>query len=127
MTEATHTPGPWRIDTQYDPAGPCIMAGDRYICGNIDNDPDDTSIEFDVQHGLSAHEVFGLHAENLANARLMCAAPDLREAVRELLPIIEAVRYTAGLGKTQIARVERAKAALAACSASARPDGGTVE
>jgi hypothetical protein len=37
----------------------------------------------------------------------------LVEAVRSLLPILEAVRYTAGLGKNQMERVAKAKTALA--------------
>jgi hypothetical protein len=40
----------------------------------------------------------------------------LLEACKSLLPILEAVRYTAGLGKTQMERVEKARAAIALAS-----------
>ena len=37
---------------------------------------------------------------------------ELEESLRRLMPLLEAVRYTAGLGKSQMERVEKAKAAL---------------
>jgi hypothetical protein len=50
---------------------------------------------------------------NIADARLIAAAPELYEALRELVRYAEAVRMTAGMGKTQLARLEAGKAALA--------------
>lgn len=57
-------------------------------------------------------------AELIQNSPFVNAAYDsevsaLKEAIRSLLPIIEAVRYTAGLGKNQMARVEAVKALVA--------------
>ena len=51
------------------------------------------------------------------------ATAELVEATEGLLRIIEAVRYTAGLGKHQMERVERAKKAIA----SVRSAGGEPE
>lgn len=62
-------------------------------------------------------EVYGYsHEEKNANRRLIAAAPTMLDALKGLLPILEAVRYTAGLSGTQIKRMEAAKAALAAAT-----------
>jgi hypothetical protein len=59
-------------------------------------------------------------AECEANAEFIVRAVNshyqLLEACKSLLPILEAVRYTAGLGKTQMERVEKARAAIALAS-----------
>lgn len=93
---AAHTPGPWRVFQA--PNGKIIGIGELTGEGVAD-------CGFGVWRGGSA--------EALANARLIAAAPELLEAVKILLPILEAVRYTTGLGKTQIARIEKAKATIA--------------
>ncbi|MVA44666.1 hypothetical protein GOZ83_06165 [Agrobacterium vitis] len=38
---------------------------------------------------------------------------DLMKAAKAIIPILDALRYTTGLGKTQIARIEALKAAIA--------------
>jgi hypothetical protein len=48
----------------------------------------------------------------LANARMFAAAPDLLAALQSVLPILDAVRFTTGLGKNQLSRIEKANAAI---------------
>jgi hypothetical protein len=86
-----HTPGPWRINT-------AIRAG-----------------EFDVKDANSS----GGHApiakvrgdkrrtanQALANARLIAAAPDLLEALKDMLPELESIG--------PLEKFERARAAIA--------------
>jgi len=44
--------------------------------------------------------------------------PELLAALTSVLPILEAVRYTAGLGKNQMARVQAAREVVAKAKAS---------
>lgn len=106
QTETTRTPGPWVAKENGgddpDERRLIICAEDRYgnlsMIARVDGDPDPCD------------------GDPEANARLIAAAPDLMRAVEDLLPILEAVRYTAGLGKSQLARIENARAALAKAS-----------
>lgn len=50
--------------------------------------------------------------EQIANARLIAAAPDMLKALKDVTRILEAVRYTAGIGNKQIERIEKARAVL---------------
>jgi|DEB0MinimDraft_3_1074331.scaffolds.fasta_scaffold02622_7 hypothetical protein len=43
----------------------------------------------------------------------IASAPELYEAVKGLVRYVEAVRHTAGMGKTQLERLDAAKAVLA--------------
>lgn len=47
------------------------------------------------------------------NSRLIVAAPELLVSLKSVTRICEAMRYTAGLGKTQMERIEKAKAVIA--------------
>lgn len=87
-----HTPGPWRVETVEDAEDLCVMAGERWICGEIDNDPDMAAIEFGFEHGMTGAERFDHMAINFANARLIAAAPDLYEA------LADAIFYLKSLG-----------------------------
>lgn len=49
----------------------------------------------------------------LGRANKIAAAPLMYEALKDTLRILKAVRYTAGLGKKQIERIEAAEAVLA--------------
>lgn len=98
----SHTPGPW--------SGNWVrMGGDASITGN------DRLIASVHPKSMRAHDISG-DAERDANARMIAAAPDLAASLSDMLRILEAVKLSAGLGKKQIERVERAKAVLAANS-----------
>lgn len=85
VKEAKFTPGPWRLDATYDPRnGLCVLAGKRWICGEIDNDIERTTEELGVHHGMSPPDVFALQAENAANGCLIAAAPDMHEVLTHL-------------------------------------------
>ena len=80
-TKAKHTPGPWRFDTYRDSGR-----------------PNPGLIVADNPHGEGAEEVAsitwiagGFFAEQVANARLIAAAP-------ELLEILETIVEDAGYG-----------------------------
>lgn len=113
MSNSKHTPGPWRWTANYEPAeleidigtyespgywgNPTLMAGDvcvvgcdeYWILGGDKYDPD-----------------------GRANARLIAAAPDLLEALKELLELIRQ-EYTdpraAALEGCFISRIARAQ------------------
>lgn len=89
-----HTPGPWKITQEsVDPEWHIITAVGGRIMANVHIEP-------------------GNHMDE-ANACLLVAAPDLLAALRDILRILEAVRFTAGLGKKQMERIEKARAVLA--------------
>jgi hypothetical protein len=74
-TKAKHTPGPWRLDAYRDSGR-----------------PNPGTIVADNPHGEGAEEVAsinwiagGFHAEQVANARLIAAAPELLEALTALM------------------------------------------
>lgn len=97
MSAGMHTPGPWVAH---------YLPQHRMRVTNVDG-----SVSIcDVALWNTDYE------EQIANARLIAAAPLLLDALKGLLPILEAVRYTAGLSGTQIKRMEAAKAALAAAT-----------
>lgn len=87
---ARHTPGPWETSWA----------------------PDVTGYPTYTIHGFSGSDKYDA-ATHEANARLIAAAPDMADALKGLLRIIEGVRFTVGLSGTQIKRVAAAKAALA--------------
>lgn len=97
MTDAKHTPGPWSITTRqgswdwvvFQQADPNIE-----ICQPFHDDTEENET-------------------GEANARLISAAPELYAGLSDALRMLEAVRYTTGLGKKQLERIEKAKAALA--------------
>jgi hypothetical protein len=74
MTNATHTPGPWRSDWQFivapDPAG---VHQDIYIAEIAETDEDNRVAPSEQQQ---------------ANARLIAAAPDLLDALAYFYNII---------------------------------------
>lgn len=91
----THTPGPWRAERS--------KLNDLWTvyCGRGKNI-------------AAVHDPYGSDdAVCEANARLAAAAPELLEALRDTARILDAVRYSAGLGKNQLERLAKAKAAIA--------------
>lgn len=71
MTGAKHTPGPWRLAGKYK--------GDH------------GSFWLETEFPMPVFElvpVVGVPSEHLANARLVAAAPELLEALKETLPFM---------------------------------------
>lgn len=85
-----HTPGPWTISPVL------TVDGERMVVGGPGKE-------------------FGLIAAvtEEADARLIAAAPELLEALRGLARFCDAVRVQVGMGKHQIERLEKARAAIA--------------
>jgi hypothetical protein len=95
QADQKHTPGPWEATDQ----GDVVMGDDRATiiawCGDAEDNPE-----------------MG-EATMLANARLIAAAPDMLRALKDLTRFCDAVRVQVGMGKTQLARLEQARAAIA--------------
>jgi hypothetical protein len=75
---ATHTPGPWRVDPSYDiptVIAHCFPKGATCVAVVYG---DDDAIMARVPGGT----------ESMANARLIAAAPDLLQSLREMLSIV---------------------------------------
>lgn len=111
---ASHTPGPWHFVE--DNAG--LMMDHGY--GILYGEPDSWGWEKNlyVSVGCSnrvAHELGRGVAE--ANARLIAAAPDLLDALKGVVTILEAVKFTVGLRGNQLTRLEKARAALSKAGA----------
>ena len=100
MTETKFTPGPWVLD------GYCLST--VLHCTAERGSPE-------AKHITGDYEVIArCEGDNWqANARAIATLPEMVEAFSALLPILEALRFTVGLGKHQMARIERAKAVLA--------------
>jgi len=101
MSENKFTPGPWEpTDLSGQPVNdPAVMSEKHCIATVWIND-------------ISRKQA-------VANARLIAEAPVLAESLADMLRIITAVRYTVGLGKKQMERVGRARAALSKATGAA--------
>lgn len=87
------TPGPWKVGPVDDTV---VTAADGSVVAEIDGD-------------YNQPETWRIME---ANARLIATAPELYEALEGLVRYAIAVRHTAGMGKDQSARLERAQAVL---------------
>ena len=97
-----HTPGPWcaRLkQTSFGNSGAWII--------ERDTDADVRTMVCEMPHSATSNP-----ARPVADAHLIAAAPELLSALKDVTRILEAVRYTAGLGKKQAERLEHARAAL---------------
>mgnify|MGYP000902555646 CR=1 FL=1 len=108
MVEPKFTSGPWVLD------GHCLST--VLHCTAERGSPE-------AKHICGDYEVIArCEGDNRqANARAIAALPEMVEAFSALLPTLEALRFTVGLGKNQMARIERARAAL---SKAASPSKG---
>jgi len=102
MTKTAWTPGPWEAIKGLNESDEmrCGVVADRgvmkYLVATIENGaPGDIC---DTEY---------------ANARLIASAPELFEALAGMVRYTESVRMLDGMGKTQQARFEVAKAVLA--------------
>ena len=116
MSEAKHTPGPWRIETVDTSVGICHKIGpfpaeyairpNTWACVYVDGMP--------RGHGALAETL-------LANARLIAASPHLLGVAKAALAFLQ-LGYTVGLGNVNDDVVdqleERLKAAIAASNSS---------
>lgn len=76
MGDVKHTPGPWRID---------YNQGDIWIGPHINGGPEVLTV---VNMPTRAYAGPALQAR-IADARLIAAAPDLVEALKKALPVLE--------------------------------------
>ncbi|PCK50215.1 hypothetical protein, partial [Pseudomonas aeruginosa] len=92
MSKQSHTPGPWVSRNNM------VFGGKKCICSNVNAaSPTPQNIAEDV-------------AMSIANARLMAAAPELLDALVNLLPLISPL-------KAEIQQVANASAAIAKATA----------
>lgn len=98
-TKQAHTPVPWMMTT-------------KHLLGfGVLTDAMSLSADGPLVTCWAGGEIGYERAE--ANARLIAAAPELLEALQGLIRVVDAMKMTTGLGKTQIARLDGAKAAIA--------------
>lgn len=96
MSESKHTPGPWHFDHDWGRL-PTIFGSDRK-----------TKIAIVEKTSRNEHT-----SEQAADASLIAAAPDLLAALKDITRFCDAVRVQVGMGKTQLARLEAARSAIA--------------
>lgn len=96
----SHTPGPWSLSASFDRVERRVKHGD--------NPP----LVWGIASGInSAHPDYMPRAEQIANARLIAAAPTLLEALEAVLPDLE--HYVATHGPGPDKRLAIARAAIA--------------
>lgn len=113
-----HTAGPWRVEL-YEGEHPYIISeqGKRWDNPVVCNLYDDVTPNDSVTMGAWYESCDNAKA----NARLIAAAPELLEALEGVYRIIEAFGYTTALGKTQKARMDAARSAIAKAKGEALP------
>lgn len=104
MSKPAFTPGPWNVNLAI---GGDFVAG-RVIGWHVTAQPKGSCDAICERTDKTERS----NDEERANARLIAKAPDLYHSLAEVLPILRAVRYTVGLGKTQLARIDQAEALL---------------
>ncbi len=100
MSEAKHTPGPWTVSEL-----------------NASGDVSEFHIFIEPGIAVIERKVDGHNDADMPDARLISAAPNLLEALKELVDLIELIRsddYTPDSFTTQPARAAIAKATGAA-------------
>jgi hypothetical protein len=112
MDKPGYTPGPW------------IVTDERAMCRELWINvlhPDVGTVSLAaVRPGCDAANELG---DTEANARLIAAAPEMFEALKDTLRILDAVRLSAGLGKGQVERMDRARAALSKATGGSHEQG----
>lgn len=100
--DAKHTPGPWRVSEQ----SPTIIKQDMRMIGN------ESGVLIGSASGYTGSGFFPTDEEAVANARLIAAAPELLEALEEVMSMLgsELVKDTLGYEWHDKARAAIAKA-----------------
>ena len=104
MSEHNATPGPWDV-REYRKAGQNggIIVDELMVILPRDQDGDDLAIAADILNPLTA----AIDEVAYANAHLIAAAPDLRDALKEARGIIVAIlTRTLGCGPDYVAAVK---------------------
>ena len=97
-----HTPGPWKADRMYH--GP--KEKDRR-CGFIVNGPDENQQDLPLRIcDLRVPSGMDGFREGQANARLIAAAPELLEALREVVSISDRKHNAWDKARSAIAKAE---------------------
>jgi hypothetical protein len=113
---SAHTPGPWFVET----AGEATDIGHKHV----------QWLRYEISAGSNQwnHESYCLVGsisnannsdQNQANARLIAAAPDLLEALRDVLKYVDYAQRVASPGFYQIG-IDKARAAIAKVTGSAQ-------
>lgn len=110
MSEAKHTPGPWEWTND-------IRTGDGRKTWSLIGKHGYGVLSCDGE----ANSPQDLGGDGESNAHLIVAAPDLLEASEAVVSILDAVRHTVGLGKNQIARIDKLRAAIAKAKGASTP------
>jgi hypothetical protein len=106
--KAAHTPGPWEHVPGTEHHGP-------YVCGPFGNTVCDcyAMSRPPLFSGESPSPISHMHEMAEPNARLIAAAPDLLEACRDLLKMVEAAHRQLGMWTGDNPRILTARAAIA--------------
>ena len=102
---ASHTPGPWSLSASFDSVERRVQHGD--------NPP----LVWGIASGInSAHPDYMPREEQIANARLIAAAPELLEALKGITMRFDIIL---DLGKGDLLALSKARAAIAKATGGA--------
>ena len=105
MSGGKHTPGPWSYRSELHDDWGVVRAGRFFICQAKD------PRYMDNEHLAQCREVGRDPWE--ANARLISAAPDLLDAIKPLLALLEPVETLELLAAPELEKLNAARTAIA--------------
>ncbi len=117
-TRPAHTPGPWSLKTVPTSDGSCHKIGPFPSASRVHSETHACVYASGIRLGID--DSTPVARELLANARLMTAAPELLEALHQLIVVIglTAIKYKSDLDVLQAA-VDEARAVIAKATGSA--------
>jgi hypothetical protein len=105
MSDAKHTPGPWRANERT-----ICPRSRKWVQTDVRGGGEVVAICSRTRHTVSDDDV----AEVMANARLIAAAPDLLAACEAAMEFLPKGEYPGGSGQTEAVRVrDLVRAAIA--------------